>query len=80
MTRWFDEKNGVVVVHMPLPLGVAEAITPNEDDTHTVIISDRITESQARQAYRHALSHIRHGDFQSAEDVQTIERRCHESA
>ena len=80
MTIWYDWEHEAVVVKMALPLEVDEAVTPNEDGTHTVIINDRITEEKARRAYAHALRHIEAGDFQSGEDAQTIERRAHDES
>lgn len=79
MTIWYDEKNDVIAVTMPLPSEVAEAVTPNEDGTHTVIVNDRIGHAAAKRAYEHALQHIREGDFDAA-DVQAVERRAHASA
>lgn len=79
MTVWYDAAHEAVVVKMRLPSAVAEAVTPNEDGTCTVIINESISEEAARRAYAHALSHIRRGDF-AEEDVDMVERRAHESA
>lgn len=76
MTIWYDEKHDAVVAYMPLPLEVHEAVTPNADGTHTVIINDQITEEQARKAYRHALHHIEADDFGSGASAQMLEKRA----
>lgn len=80
MTTWYDWVHEAVVVKMTLPPEVEEAVTPNEDGTHTIVINDRITEEKALRAYHHALRHIEAGDFQSGEDAQTIERRAHDES
>lgn len=76
MTCWYDEKNRVIVVTMPLPAGVDEAVTPNDDETHTVFLNENRPASVRIRAYDHALGHIRRGDFWE-EDVQAIEARAH---
>lgn len=77
MTVWWDERNGVIVVTLPLPAGVDEAVTPNEDDTHTVFLNENRPRSIRIRAYNHALGHIQRGDFGSCESVQVIEARAH---
>lgn len=76
MTCWYDEKNGIMVVTMPMPEGVDEAVTPNDDETHTVFLNENRPESARIRAYHHALGHILRGDF-GREDVQAIEALAH---
>lgn len=79
MTIWYDAANEAVVVKMPMPSQISEAVTPNDDGTYTVIINDRISETAARRAYAHALRHIGRNDFDAC-DVQAVERWANESA
>lgn len=79
MTVWYDWVHEAVVVKMALPPEVEEAVTPNDDGTHTIVINDRISERAARAAYAHALRHISRGDFDAC-DVQEAERRAHEGS
>ena len=79
MTVWFDEEHEAVVVKMPLPPEIEEAVTQNDDGTHTIVINDRISDAAAVRAYRHALRHIERSDFDAC-DVQAVEVSAHESA
>lgn len=76
MTVWYDERNGAVVVQMPLPADACEAVTPNDDGTYTVVINAQKSAETRLRAYRHALHHIAAGDFESAAPVQMIEARA----
>ena len=60
----------------PLPPGVREAVMPCADG-YTVYLSDRLDRKGREEGYRHALRHIRAGDF-GKEDVQEIEAAAHE--
>ena len=58
---------------------IEEAVTQNDDGTHTIVINDRISDAAAVRAYRHALRHIERSDFDAC-DVQAVEVSAHESA
>ncbi len=68
----------VKLIH--LGKGVREVVVENEDGGHTVFIEDQLSGSAQRDAYRHALKHIRENDFGKFGDVGDIERETHESA
>lgn len=52
-----------------------EAIVPCFDG-YTVYIDERLGYEQQREAYRHAIKHIRENDFEK-EDVDEIEINAH---
>lgn len=54
-----------------------EAVTENEDGSYTIFINANMASNQIEQAYRHAMWHIAHHDFERA-DVQQIEAEAHE--
>ena len=74
MTCWWDEAHQAVVVY--LPLAVDEAVTPNEDGTHTIFLNEAMCEARKIKAYHHALKHIRRNDF-AAGSVQAVEDSAH---
>lgn len=76
MYQWFDEENNVIVVYLALPDGINEVLTPNGDGTYTIFISTQICEEKQRNAYAHALCHIRNNDFEK-NDVNAIENDAH---
>lgn len=55
-----------------------EAITENEDGSYTIFVNPNLCESKRMKAIRHALNHIKDGDF-GEEDVQEIESKAHKS-
>ncbi len=61
------------VQFIDLPNGVSEIVTPNEDGSHTVFLNARHTAEKNREAYKHAVDHIRNNDFQSDMTAQEIE-------
>ena len=63
----------VYVVH--LPYGIKEAVSPCFGG-YTVYISEDLSMQGRHRAYKHALGHIRNGDFDRC-DVQRIEGDCH---
>ena len=76
MHIWYDEKNKTNVVYIALPEGMNEGVTVNPDGSYTVFISSQISDQKQREAYQHALWHIRHDDFWKP-DVQKIEHEAH---
>lgn len=61
-----------------LPSGVAEMVTPCFGG-YTVYIDSTLTFEERMRAFRHALHHIEHEDFDK-DDVQQIEAVAHRSA
>ena len=59
-----------------LPDGIAEMVTPCADG-YTVYINEKLGWEQRIAAFRHALSHIEHMDFEKA-NIQEIESSAHE--
>lgn len=56
-----------------------EAVTPNADGSYSVFINANMAQNQIEKAYRHALFHIQHDDFNKG-DIQQIESEAHENA
>ena len=68
----------IYVYFVKLPFRVNEMVTPCLEG-YTVYIDERLDEAHRLEAYRHALEHINHHDFERA-DVQQIEADAHENA
>lgn len=58
-----------------LPPGINEIVLPCVGG-YTIYIDSSLTYEQREDAYRHALWHIEHGDFEKC-DVQEIEHDAH---
>lgn len=58
-----------------LPAGVSEMVTPCLGG-YTIYIDSALTFEGRMRAFRHALYHIEHGDFDKT-DVQSIESEAH---
>ena len=69
-------KNDIYVYIKDMPSKVHEAVVPCISG-YTVYINSRLSRAGQEEAYLHALWHIEHNDFESEEDVQTIEARAH---
>lgn len=66
-----------VVLHQFGKVKGNEIVTQNADGGYTVIINSDLCQRKQREAYRHAMKHIKENDFEKA-DVQTIEAEAHE--
>lgn len=66
------------VVMLDLDVMVGETICKNSDDSFTIFINSRWSAEEQRRCFDHALSHIRHHDWEKF-DVNEIERERHES-
>lgn len=53
-----------------------EAITENEDGSHTIFINNNLSMAKRLKAIRHAMKHIKENDFEK-NDVQDIEYKRH---
>ena len=65
----------VYVYIVPLPPCIRELVTPCLDG-YTVYIADRLDRESMIKAYKHALNHIKRGDFERA-NVDAIEAAAH---
>ena len=68
---------GLTLVYVDFPNNARELVTRNEDGSHTALINSRLSVYAQAEAVRHAVEHIRRGDFDRL-DVQTIEEAAHE--
>lgn len=69
--------NDVYVYLIDMPCKAREVVTPCLDGGYTVYINSRLSYQDRVKAYCHALRHIENNDFESEEDIQTIEARTH---
>lgn len=60
-----------------LPPKFNEIVVPCADG-YTIYIDERLDRSQRIKAYFHALYHIKHNDFDSDLDADSIEKRAHD--
>ena len=59
-----------------MPTRVHEAVCPCADG-YTIYLNSRLSYQDRIKAYNHAMKHIESNDFESEEDIQTIEARAH---
>ena len=64
------------VVVMNMEHGIHEMIVANHDGSHTIFLNARDSNERRMESYCHALSHLKHDDFDK-DDVQQIEADCH---
>ena len=69
--------NDVYVYLIDMPCKAHEVVTPCLDGGYTVYINSRLSYQGRIRAYNHAMKHIENNDFESEEDIQTIEARAH---
>lgn len=55
---------------------VTEHVVLNSDDSATVFLNARLTQERQREAYLHAMEHLRENDFEK-QDVDKIEFDAH---
>ena len=65
----------VFVYLIDMPSNIRESVVPCLDG-YTIYINKDIAQSEQEKAYRHALKHIEHMDFEK-HDVNTIESEAH---
>lgn len=70
--------NDIRVVLIDVDTMVGESIFKNSDDSFTILLNSRWSAEEQRRCFEHALSHIRHHDWEKF-DVNEIERERHES-
>lgn len=52
-------------------------VVRNEDDSYTILINAKLSDTGQLEAYNHAMKHITNNDFQKS-DVQEIEMSAHQ--
>lgn len=70
-------KDDIFIYYAELPKGIHEIVIPGCEG-YTIYIDKNLCQEEKMHAYRHALSHIKDGDFSKA-DVQKIELNAHAS-
>lgn len=70
--------NDISVVLMDVDTMVGESIFKNADGSYTVLLNSRWSAEEQHRCFEHALSHIRHNDWEKF-DVNEIERERHEN-
>lgn len=70
--------NDIRVVLMDVDTMVGESIFKNADGSYTVLLNSRWSAEEQHRCFEHALSHIRHNDWERF-DVNEIERERHEN-
>ena len=70
--------NDIRVVLMDVDTMVGESIFKNADGGYTILLNSRWSTEEQHRCFEHALSHIRHNDWERF-DVNEIERERHES-
>lgn len=70
--------NDIRVVLMDVDTMVGESIFKNADDSYTILLNSRWSAEEQRRCFDHAISHIRHNDWERF-DVNEIERERHEN-
>lgn len=70
--------NDIRVVLMDVDTMVGESIFKNEDDSFTILLNSRWSAEEQRRCFDHAISHIRHNDWEKT-NADEIERERHES-
>ena len=70
--------NDISVVLMDVDTMVGESIFKNADGSFTILLNSRWSAEEQHRCFEHALSHIRHNDWEKF-DVNEIERERHEN-
>lgn len=55
---------------------VKEQVVLNKDGSYTIFLNARMSHEMQAEAYKHALEHIRNGDFNKG-DTDQIEKKAH---
>lgn len=70
----------VFVYLVDMPTKVHEVVTPSDDGSYTIYLNARLDYYGRVKAYHHAMKHIENNDFESDEDINTIECRAHKKS
>ena len=66
----------ISIVLMDMVYGIKEEIFKNKDDSYTVFLNSRYNDETLKQAFAHAVEHIKKNDWEKT-DVQAIEAESH---
>ena len=55
---------------------IGETICANSDDSYTIFINARLSQSMQKFCFEHALDHVRNNDWEM-DDVNEIEAKAH---
>ena len=71
--------NDTFVYCVPLPSRVSEMVTPCLDGSYTIYLNENLSYKKKKEAYEHAIRHIKRGDFDydTIKDVNEIEIDTH---
>ena len=70
--------NDISVVLMDVDTMVGESIFKNADGSFTILLNSRWSAEEQRRCFDHAISHIRHNDWEKT-NADEIERERHEN-
>lgn len=65
----------ISVKKVALPMAVKGCTVLSCGNTYTIIINDNLSDEEQKAAYQHEYNHIKNDDFNSSEDIRTIEGR-----
>lgn len=72
----YIEGTGVNIVLMRLPCKAC--VSPNDDDTYTMFLDDRLSDDELTKECEHELKHICNNDFASIIPASEIEYYTHD--
>lgn len=71
--------NDISVVLMDVDTMVGESIFKNADGSFTILLNSRWSAEEQRRCFDHAISHIRHNDWEKT-NADEIERERHDES
>ena len=71
--------NDIRVVLMDVDTMVGESIFKNADGSYTILLNSRWSAEEQRRCFDHAISHIRHNDWEKT-NADEIERERHKKS
>lgn len=69
--------DGIFTYLMDMPTSIKSFVVANNDMSFTIVINSKICHEQQLMAYQHEISHIKNGDFESKNSVDSIEMIAH---
>lgn len=69
--------NGIFTYYADMPTTIRSFVVSNKDMSFTIMINAKIGRDQQLIAYRHELDHIRNGDYDKNNSVDSIELSAH---
>ena len=68
--------DNIIVRIIDLPLCVKGVTVPHPDGTYNIFINAKFPIDIQRQTIKHELKHVSNMDFESIDDIKTIENRA----